>query len=159
MNLYRLLQQAEEAGKPVRVGLIRAGKFGSMFLAQCRRTPGMHLLGVVDLAEGRAAESCRTTGWSDEQIDASDAADALKTGKTWCGQDSMALIAADGLDVLIDATGNPAVGIRHALEAFRHKRHVVMVNVEADVLAGPLLARKAREAVWSTRWPMVISRR
>jgi predicted homoserine dehydrogenase-like protein len=146
MNLYRLLQQAEEAGKPVRVGLIGAGKFGSMFLAQCRRTPGMHLLGVVDLAEGRAAESCRTTGWPDEQIDAIDAADALKTGKTWCGQDSMALIAADGLDVLIDATGNPAVGIRHALEAFRHKRHVVMVNVEADVLAGPLLARKAREA-------------
>jgi len=141
-----MLKQAEAAGKPIRVGMIGAGKFGSMFLAQVRRTPGMHLLGVTDLAEGRAAESCRTTGWPDEQIDARDAADALKTGKTWCGQDSMALIAADGLDVVIDATGNPAVGIRHALEAIRHKRHVIMVNVEADVLAGPLLAKKAREA-------------
>jgi predicted homoserine dehydrogenase-like protein len=146
MNLHRLLKEADAAGKPVRVGLIGAGKFGSMFLAQVRRTPGMHLLGVVDMAEGRAAESCRHTGWPDDQIDATSAADALKTGKTWCGQDSMALIAADGLDVVIDATGNPAVGIRHALEAFRQKRHVVMVNVEADVLAGPLLARRAREA-------------
>ncbi len=146
MNLYRLLQEAEAKGKPVRVGLIGAGKFGSMFLAQCRRTPGMHLLGVVDLAEGRAAESCRTTGWPDERIDAIDPADALTTGKTWCGQDAMKLIEADGLDVVIDATGHPAAGIQHALAAFRNRRHVVMVNVEADVLAGPLLARRAAEA-------------
>ncbi|PJK31683.1 NAD(P)H-dependent oxidoreductase [Minwuia thermotolerans] len=146
MNLYRLLQEAEAKGRPVRVGLIGAGKFGSMFLAQCRRTPGMHLLGVVDLAEGRAAESCRTTGWPDERIDAKDPADALKTGKTWCGQDAMKLIEADALDVVIDATGHPAAGIQHALAAFRNRRHVVMVNVEADVLAGPLLARRAAEA-------------
>lgn len=146
MNLYRLLTKAEEDGKPVRVGLIGAGKFGSMFLAQARRTPGIHVLGVADLSEGRAAESCRTTGWPDEQIAARDPADALKTGRTWCGQDAMALIVADGLDVVIDATGHPAAGIRHALEAFRHRRHMVMVNVEADVLAGPLLAKRAAEA-------------
>ena len=59
--------------------------------------------------------------------------------------DSAALIAAD-LDVVIEATGNPAAGIAHALACIDAGRHVVMVNVEADALAGPLLAERARQA-------------
>ena len=68
----------------------------------------------------------------------------MATGKTCLTEDSAGLIALDGLDVLIEATGDPAVGIRHALAAFEHGLHVVMVNVEADALAGPLLARSGR---------------
>ena len=49
MNLYQLLLARAEMEKPVRVALIGAGKFGSMFLAQAQRTPGMHVLGVADL--------------------------------------------------------------------------------------------------------------
>ena len=56
------------------------------------------------------------------------------------------MIAAGGLEVVVDATGDPAAGIRHALACCEAGRHIVMVNVEADVLAGPLLARRAREA-------------
>ncbi len=48
--------------------------------------------------------------------------------------------------MIVEATGNPIVGIHHALRCFYHGRHLVMVNVEADALAGPLLARRAREA-------------
>ncbi len=55
-------------------------------------------------------------------------------------------IADERVDVVIEATGNPAAGIAHALAAIEAKKHIVMVNVEADALAGPLLARKAREA-------------
>ncbi len=146
MNLYAKLVARAEAGNPVRVGLIGAGKFGSMFLAQARRTPGLHLLGVADLAPERAKESLRHVGWPAEQIAAQNFAAARETGASHVTGDSEALLAADGLDVVIDATGDPAAGIRHALGACDHGRHIVMVNVEADALAGPLLARRAQAA-------------
>lgn len=146
MNLFALLQKRAAAGKPVRVGLIGAGKFGTMFLAQARRLNGLHLLGVADLSPERARASLGRAGWSDEQIDAADFAAALKDGATHITEDATALIGADGLEVVIDATGSPSAGIRHAQLACDHRRHIVMVNVEADALAGPLLARKAQQA-------------
>jgi len=146
MNLSKLLGQRAEAGNPVRVGLIGAGKFGSMFLSQARRTPGIHILGVADLSPDRAREALARVGWSEDQYAARDFAQARRAGTTCIVDDASALIAADGLDVVIDATGSPAAGIRHALLACEHGRHIVMVNVEADVLAGPLLAARARKA-------------
>jgi predicted homoserine dehydrogenase-like protein len=130
----------------VRVGLIGAGKFGSMFLAQAPRTPGLHVLGIADLDVARARLALERVGWAPERFGARSFAEALRTGGTFVADDAEALIAADGLDVVVDATGSPAAGIRHALLCCRHGRHIVMVNVEADVLAGPLLARRAREA-------------
>ncbi|MFI5339169.1 MAG: NAD(P)H-dependent oxidoreductase [Candidatus Methylomirabilales bacterium] len=146
MNLHRMLLERAERKGPIRVGLIGAGKFGTMFLAQARLTPGMHILGIADLNVERAREACRRTGWPAEQFGAPSFAAALKTGGTHLTDDGMALIAADGLDVVIEATGVPPAGIKHALAAVAHKRHIIMVCVEADVLAGPLLAKKAREA-------------
>jgi predicted homoserine dehydrogenase-like protein len=146
MNLFTLLQKRAAAGRPVRVGLIGAGKFGTMFLAQARRLNGLHLLGVADLSPERARASLGRAGWTQEQIGAPDFATAVKSGATHVTDDAAALIRADGLEVVIDATGSPSAGIRHALLACEHRRHIVMVNVEADALAGPLLARKAEEA-------------
>lgn len=133
MNLYRLLQ-ARAADKPVRVGLIGAGKFGSMFLSQVPSTPGLEVVAIADLDTDRARTACHTVGWSQAQIDAT----AFLT-------DGLELVNRDELDVVIEATGHPAAGIQHALAAIEADRHIVMVNVEADVLAGPLLAQKARE--------------
>lgn len=146
MNLHRMLLERAEHKGPIRIGLIGAGKFGTMFLAQARLTPGMHILGIADLNVERAREACRRTGWPVEKFAASSFAAALKTGGTYLTHDAMALIAADGLDVVIEATGVPPAGIKHALAAVAHQRHIIMVCVEADVLAGPLLAKKAREA-------------
>jgi len=146
MNLYRMLSRREKQGRPVRVGLIGAGKFGSMFLAQARFTPGMHILAVADLLPDRARQSMLRTGWDIERLDAADCTQALTTGRTHITDDSEVLIAAGGLDVVIDATGHPASGIRHARLCREHGRHLVMVNVEADALAGPLLARQAEAA-------------
>ena len=144
MNLYRLLCERRE--NPVRVGIIGTGKFASMFLAQARHTPGLHVTGVCDLDLQRAHAALQRTGWSPAEINAKTVRDAIVTGTTYLTEDAVSLISTDGLDVIIDATGDPVVGIRHALACIEARRHIIMVNVEADVLAGPLLAQRAREA-------------
>jgi predicted homoserine dehydrogenase-like protein len=146
MNLHRLLLERDVAGKPLRVGLIGAGKFGSMFLAQAQRTRGLHVLGVADLDPVRARDALARVGWQLERIAARTLGEAIERGTTWIGEDALALIAHPALDVVIDATGHPAAGIRHALAAIENGKHIVMVNVEADALVGPLLAQRARAA-------------
>lgn len=146
MNLYAKLQRRQDDGQPIRVGLIGAGKFGSMFLVQVRHIPGMHLMGIADLSPERARAAMSATGWDVAAATAPDFASALRDGRTCITDDPEALIGADGLDVVIEATGIPAAGISHALLAARHGRHMVMVNVEADVLAGAWLARQFRQA-------------
>jgi predicted homoserine dehydrogenase-like protein len=146
MNLSAKLRMRAEAGRPVRVGLIGAGKFGSMFLAQAPRTPGLHVMAIADLSPERARQSLQRVGWTAAQYAARSFGEAIERGSTFITDDAEALIAADGMEVVIDATGHPAAGIHHALLCCRHGRHIIMVNVEADVLAGPLLARRAAEA-------------
>ena len=146
MNLGRLLKERAAEGRPVRVGVIGAGKFASMFLAQARTTPGLHLLAVADLSVERAHQALAATGWDVGAQIAASADEALKTGKTFVTDDAEKLIAANGLDVVVDITGSPAAAIRHILRAIALGRHVVNVTVEADVLAGPLLAERARAA-------------
>jgi predicted homoserine dehydrogenase-like protein len=136
MNLYSLLQKRlAETGKPVGVGLIGAGKFGSMFLAQAPRTRGIEVVAIADLAPARAEAALTAVGWP---------ADLIETVEL--GDDAFALIARDDIEVVIDATGHPPSGIRHALACAKNGKHIVMVNVEADVLAGPLLAEECRKA-------------
>ena len=70
MNLHALLLERESAGRPVTVGLIGAGKFGTMFLAQIRRTRGMHLVGIADLSAERAGKALASCGWDEQQYQA-----------------------------------------------------------------------------------------
>ncbi|TMJ63920.1 MAG: flagellar biosynthesis protein FlgA [Alphaproteobacteria bacterium] len=134
MNLHRLLNARRAAGKPVRVALIGAGKFGSMFLSQVPHTPGLEVPVIVDLDPERAREACRTVGWDAARIEATNfTADIAKA-------------TSGPIEVIVEATGNPAAGIKHARAAIAAGKHIVMVNVEADVLAGPLLASEAQSA-------------
>ncbi|MFN3564434.1 MAG: NAD(P)H-dependent oxidoreductase [Burkholderiaceae bacterium] len=135
MNLYAKLVAREREGKPLKVGLIGAGKFGSMYLSQARRTPGMRLTTVADLDVGRAREALRRVGWTDSELAAVKFTD-----------DARGLIGSGDVQIVIDATGSPAAGVAHVLACCERGKHIVMVNVEADALAGPLLARRAREA-------------
>ena len=146
MNLFRLLERRAAEGRPVRVVLIGAGKFGSMYLSQARRTPGIHVLAIADLAPDRARASLARTGWAMERMAAASFDEAIRTSATFVTQDAAAAIAHPATEVVIDATGSPAAGIRHVLLCCEHRKHVVMVNVEADALAGPLLARRAAAA-------------
>src|SRR5262245_64732711 len=125
-----------------------------MFLAQVHRTRGMHLVAVADLDVERARRRLRAAGWSDDAFAAASLDDALKQRATHVSADAEALIAHPGIEVVVEATGIPEAGMRHALLAIRHGKHVVMVNVEADAVAGPLLARRATAAgvVYSLAW-------
>ena len=154
MNLHALLLEREAAGRPVTVGLIGAGKFGTMFLSQVRRTRGMHLVGIADLSAERARKALASCGWDEQQYQATSFGDAYKSGRTYITQDSDELVSFPDIEVIIEATGDPKAGIRHALKIIEHGKHVVMVNVEADVVAGPLLASKARAAgvIYSLAW-------
>src|SRR6266446_339545 len=149
-----MLLERQAAGRPVTVGLIGAGKFGTMFASQVRLTDAMHLVALADLEVSRAHRQLRTAGWSDESISAPSLGDALARGITHVTEDTEALIACPEIEVIVEATGVPAAGIGHALSAIAHGKHIVMVNVEADALAGPLLARKAKAAgvVYSLAW-------
>lgn len=162
MNLHRMLAQRAEDGNPVGVGLIGAGKFGTMFLTQARITTGMKIVGIADLAPDNAIASCKRAGWPDGEAVQGDLNSAGKHKPTTVGDSADALIANPDVEVVIDATGHPHAGIAHSLKAIENGKHVIMVNVEADVVAGPLLARKAEQAgvVYSMAWgdqPALIS--
>ena len=154
MNLHSLLLERESAGRPVTVGLIGAGKFGTMFLAQARLTRGLHIVAVADLNVERAHSQLASAGWPSEQYAAASLDDALKRRATFVTADAAAVIAHPEIEVIVEATGIPEAGIVHALKAIEHGKHIVMVNVEADALAGPLLARRAKAAgvVYSLAW-------
>ena len=146
MSMFAKLKLRATEARPARVGLIGAGKFGSMFLSQAWRTPGIHLVGVSDLSPAHAQDSMRRVGWPDSRFQAGSLEQAARTSTTFVTDDTAAMIASPFIDIIIDATGSPAAGIRHVLAACEHRKHVIMVNVEADALAGPLLARRAAEA-------------
>ena len=135
MSLMQLLHKRLETHGPIRVGLIGAGKFGSMFLTQVPTTPGLEVTVIADLDPQHARHTCAAVGWESERM-----------ARTRFVDDGLALLAADDVDVVVEATGHPPAGVAHARAAIREGKHIVMVNVEADVLVGPLLAREAEAA-------------
>jgi predicted homoserine dehydrogenase-like protein len=146
MNLYAMLKARAAEGRPLRIGLIGAGKFGAMYLAQVRNTPGVHLAGIADLSLAAARVNLQRVGWPPEQFAAASLDDALARGSTHLGEDWRALVAHPRIDLVVECTGHPPAAVEHCLGAFAHGKHVVNVTVEADAFCGPLLARKAQQA-------------
>jgi predicted homoserine dehydrogenase-like protein len=143
MSLFAKLQQRQAEGRPIRVGLIGAGKFGSMYLAQIPRTPGVHLVGIADLSPDGARTNLSRVGWEAQRMQAASLDAAIKMGSTHIGEDWQALVSHPAIDVIVECTGHPIAAVDHCLEAFAHGKHVVNVTVEADAFCGPLLAHKA----------------
>ncbi len=149
MNLYKELKRRENANAPIKVGVIGAGKFSSMFLSQAVRTPGIQLVGIAEIDPQKAKESCVRVGWPEETLanakNANEINDIASSGKVAITEDSMELINSEA-EVILEITGNPEVGTKHALAAIKNKKHIVMVNVETDCLVGPRLNELAEEA-------------
>ncbi|OEZ28211.1 NAD(P)H-dependent oxidoreductase [Variovorax boronicumulans] len=146
MSLHTRLQQRAAEGRPIRIGLIGAGKFGAMYLAQIPRTPGVQLVAIADLSPAAARVNLERVGWQAERSNAGSVQEALKTGATWITDDWQAVTREPGIDIVVECTGNPIAAVDHCLDAFAHGKHVVNVTVEADAFCGPLLAHKAQQA-------------
>ena len=135
MFLQNAISKRINDNNPVKVALIGAGKFGSMFLSQVPSTLGIEVLVIADLKPDNAVKACKNVGWSDDLIN--------KTKFVDRGTDAIKL---NEVEVVIEATGFPAAGIEHARQAFQNGKHIIMVNVEADVLAGAALVKEANSA-------------
>ena len=112
MNLHSQLQQRAAQGKPIRVGLIGAGKFGSMYLAQVPRTPGVHIVGIADLSPEAACRNLARVGWDPQRVQAASLDAALRDGNTFVGDDWQALVRHPGIDLIVESTGAPIAAVR-----------------------------------------------
>jgi predicted homoserine dehydrogenase-like protein len=146
MSLHRKLMARQADGNPIRIGLIGAGKFGSMYLSQIPRTPGVHLVGIADLSPEAARRNLARVGWPVEQIGAKDLDEAVAKGTTHITDNWELLVKHPKIDIIVECTGHPIAAVDHILGAFDHGKHVVNVTVEADAFCGPLLARRAQAA-------------
>lgn len=146
MSLAALLARRAVERGPVRVGVIGAGKFASMYLAQARDLAAVHVVGVADLRPERARAALHRTGWPEERFAAAGLEEAIRTGGTHVTDRAEVVIDAPAVEVVVEVTGDPLAGALHAARAIDAGHHVVMVSVEADCLVGPLLAERAARA-------------
>jgi predicted homoserine dehydrogenase-like protein len=138
----KALKARESEGRPVRVALIGAG-FMSQGLANhiVNTVPGMRLVGVFNRRPQRAFDLCQYAGASDPVACTTqrEADLAIEDGKVVVTDDAFLLARSTGVDVLVDVTGSVEFGARVALEAFSHKKDVVLLNAEIDATVGPIL--------------------
>ena len=121
---------------PIKVGLIGAGKFVSIFLSQVPTKPGINLVAVADLSPSNSKLVYHSVGWLEELID-----------QTRYTGDALFMMERYALNVVVEATGDPQAGIIHALSAKKKRVHIILANLEADVFAVVSLAEQARSAV------------
>jgi predicted homoserine dehydrogenase-like protein len=144
------LRARAASGKPVKVGIVGVGQMGTDLIVQLNRMPGLRLGAIAVRNVGNAVGVAAANGYSRDAIveatTASTIDGAIERGLLPITGDVGALAAAGHIDVLIDATGNPNTGTMIALEAIRHGKHIVMMNVEADITIGRYLHAEARAA-------------
>jgi predicted homoserine dehydrogenase-like protein len=146
VGLYARLCERAGQRRPLCVGLIGAGKFGAMYLAQAPKTPGVHIAAIADLSPEAARANLGRVGWKPEQYGAASIDAALATGATHVSDDWTTLLRHPRIEIVVECTGDPIAAVEHCLAAFGERKHVVNVTVEADALCGPLLARRAAQA-------------
>jgi len=145
IDLTQRLIKLKQENKIFRIGVIGAGKFATMFLTQAFRTEGFVISAIADLDFNRAKQALITAN-TDKELDKSSLEQSIKSNTIWFTDSGSELAQSEQLDLVIEATGNPEVGVDHCLEAFKAKSHVVLVTVEADVLCGAALLKRANEA-------------
>ena len=145
MNLFAKLSALHEAGSPVCIGLIGAGKFGSMFLAQALKIPALHVAAIADLSPDTARANLALIGWQKEAYSAVSLDSAFVRKTSFITDDSASLIADNRIEIIIEATGDPLAAVDHIISALNAGKHVINVTVEADAFCGFALARHAEE--------------
>ncbi len=135
-------------GRPIRVGLIGSGEMGTDIVTQCDQMTGITVAAIAEVRPGAAAKALHIAGRdSGSHRDANTQSSfdaALESGKTALTENAQLVCSSPHVDVVIDATGRPGVGAEIGLTAMEHGKHLVMMNVEADVTIGSYLMREAK---------------
>ena len=145
IDLFDRLINQQENGKSFRIGVIGLGKFATMFLSQAKSTPGIEISAIADLNYKNAEAAIRSANF-EKNLNTSGFNEAQASNQIWYTDSGLDLAECDQLDLVIEATGNPEAAVDHCLAAFNAKSHVVLVTVEADVLCGSAIIKKANEA-------------
>ncbi len=140
--------RAEALGRPIRVGLIGSGEMGTDIVTQCDQMKGITVAAIAEVRPEAAEKALKIAGRGDgshRNANTQSAFDAaLEHGKTAITEDAQLVCRSPNIDVVIDATGKPGVGAAIGLTAMEHGKHLVMMNVEADVTIGAYLMREAK---------------
>ncbi len=146
-GLARDLRERGKTGKPIRIGLIGSGEMGTDIVTRVAHMDGIEIGAIAELNLPNATKAVEIAyqekGHAVEAGSASALTSAMESGKIAVTSDASLVIGSDLIDVVIDATGVPAVGAEIGLRAMEHGKHLVMMNVEADVTIGPYLKRQA----------------
>jgi len=147
--LFEQLQRRESQGRPIRIGVIGAGTFGTQIVAQTCRMQGMRVSALAELDLERARRALALGGIQGERVCEAETSsainDAIRNDSAAITADASLLMESE-IDVVIEATGHVNAGTKHACQAIEAKKHVVMVTVEADIVVGHLLKQKADAA-------------
>ncbi|MEX2535690.1 MAG: Gfo/Idh/MocA family oxidoreductase [Trueperaceae bacterium] len=143
----RALRRRDEAGNPVRVGMIGAGFMGRGIANQIvNSVPGMELVAIFNRTAEKAAAAYREAGVEEiaRPRSVAELEEAIRSGRPAVTDDASLLCQAQGIDVLIEVTGAVEFGAQVVLEAIDNGKHVVLMNAELDGTVGPILQTYAR---------------
>lgn len=150
VGLAREIDAYVQKSGPLTIGLAGAGQMGTDIVVQLSLMDGVRLGAISEVREGAARDAALMAGFQADSIisaSSSTAVDrAIESNNIAITDDYRALCASGRIDVVIDATGNPNVGTLIALEAMKNGKHIVMLNVEADITIGRFLKEEARKA-------------
>lgn len=144
----RALRERQEAGRPIRVGIVGAGFMSQGLTNQiAHSTPGMRVVAVSNRRPERALSVLRYSGFDDSRLVETQAKfDAeIEVGRPVATQDALLITRSEHVDVVVDTTGSVEFGAHVALESFKHGKDVVLMNAEIDATIGPILQTYARK--------------
>lgn len=149
-NVYQDLKELESKGEFVSIGLVGAGQMGTDIVSQVAQMDGVRVPVVADIDIERAKKAYQLSGIDNSDIYHSstkaEIEEHIQKGESVVTEDGFILPELEGIDVIIDATGVPKVGAKIGLDTINNQKHIVMMNVEADVVVGPILKKMADNA-------------
>ncbi|RAS86383.1 NAD(P)H-dependent oxidoreductase [Priestia endophytica] len=147
LGLNYKLRDLEKLGREIHVGLIGCGQMGRGMISQIENMKGMRVVATADLHPSLIQQAYLKAGIDEHSIVLTDhleeAEKAIEQGKTIGTVYSDLVTSLPSVDVIVDATGVPNLGAEIAWKSILNKKHIVMLNVEADVTVGPLLKQMA----------------
>ncbi|MEA3432626.1 MAG: hypothetical protein U9R01_08195, partial [candidate division WOR-3 bacterium] len=148
--IYKSLQDLEKKGESIKVGLVGAGQMGSGMVSVAAQMPGLKVVAIADLKVERGIKAYQEAGIDRNQIvkvkDFAEAEQTIINKKVVVTKQANVISRTPSIQAVVEATGLPSVGVETALNCIMNKKHIIMLNVETDVVVGWILKRLADNA-------------